>query len=63
MHRIVAVDNCLNEYGIKIKRGTTLLRTISIRALIDNRIYMNYMRMGDTGSPNQDQLQIIDEDT
>ena len=42
------VANYLNERGIKTKRGTTLWRATSVRALIDNRIYLGYMRMGDT---------------
>jgi len=32
------VANYLNERGIKTKRGTTLWRATSVRALIDNRI-------------------------
>ena len=57
------VANYLNERGIKTKRGTTLWRATSVRALIDNRIYLGYMRMGDTYSPKQEHLQIIDEAT
>lgn len=57
------VANYLNERGIKTKRGTTLWRATSVRALIDNRIYPGYMRMGDTYSPKQEHLQIIDEAT
>jgi len=57
------VANYLNERGIKTKRGTALWRATSVRALIDNRIYLGYMRMGDTYSPKQDHLQIIGEAT
>lgn len=57
------VANYLNERGIKTKRGTTLWRATSVRALIDNRIYLGYMHMGDTYSPRQEHLQIIDDAT
>ena len=50
------VANYLNERGIKTKRGTTLWRATSVRALIDNRIYLGYMRMGDTYSPKQERV-------
>ena len=56
------VANYLNEKGIKTKRGTSLWRGTSIRALIDNPIYVGRMHMGDTLSPKLENLQIIDDD-
>lgn len=47
----VRVANYLNDKGIKTKRGTKLWRGTSIRALIDNPIYIGHMHMGDVRSP------------
>lgn len=41
----VRVANYLNNKGIKTKRGTTLWRGTSIRALIDNPIYIGHMHI------------------
>lgn len=55
------VAQYLNDKGIKTKRGTTLWRGTSIRALIDNPIYIGIMRMGDVRSPPFEHLRIIDD--
>ncbi len=57
------VANLLNEKGIKTKRNKTLWRATSIRALIDNPIYIGHMHMGDTLSPVLEHLRIIDDAT
>ena len=57
----VRVANYLNSKGIRTKRGTTLWRGTSIRALIDNPIYIGHMHMGDALSPKLEHLQIIDD--
>lgn len=56
MHRVA---NWLNEHGIKTKRGTTLWRNTSIRAMLSNPIYMGVMRFGDELSPVFENLIII----
>ena len=57
------VANLLNEKGIKTKRNKTFWRATSIRALIDNPIYIGHMHMGDTLSPVLEHLRIIDDAT
>lgn len=57
------VANYLNEKGIKTKRGTTLWRGTSIRALISNPIYKGVLHFGDELSEPFEHLRIIDDDT
>ena len=57
------VANYLNEQGIKTKRGTTLWRGTSIRALIDNPVYKGILRFGDELSEPFENLRIIDDAT
>lgn len=53
--------NWLNERGIKTKRGTTLWRATSVRAMIGNPIDRGQMHLGDTLSEPMDALRIIDD--
>ena len=55
--------NYLNERGIKTKRGTTLWRGTSIRALIDNPIYKGVLRFGEELSEPFENLRIVDDAT
>ena len=55
------VAKYLNAKGIKTKRGTTLWRGTSIRALIDNPIYKGILRFGPERSQPFKHLIIIDE--
>ena len=57
------VANYLNEKGIKTKRGTTLWRGTSIRALIANPICKGVLHFGDELSEPFEHLRIIDDDT
>lgn len=57
------VANYLNEQGIKTKRGTTLWRGTSVRALIANPIYKGILRFGDDLSEPFEHLRIIDDAT
>ena len=56
------VAQYLNDMGIKTKRGTTLWRGTSVRALIDNPIYLGIYHMNGAQSEPFDHLKIIDED-
>lgn len=56
------VANWLNERGIPTKRKTTLWRATSVRALIDNPIYIGVIRFGDERSGVFEHLRIIDDD-
>lgn len=53
----------LNEKGIKTKRGTSLWRATSIRAILDNPIYKGVLRFGAERSEPFDHLKIVDEVT
>ena len=53
----------LNEMGIKTKRGTTLWRGTSIRAMIENPIYKGVLRFGLERSEPFEHLKIVDEIT
>ncbi len=57
------VARYLNEKGIKTKRGTTLWRGTSIRALIDNPIYKGVLRFGPERSEPFEHLMIVDDVT
>ncbi len=57
------VANLLNEKGIKTKRGTTLWRGTSIRALIANPIYKGVLRFGDELSEPFEHLRIVSDET
>jgi len=59
----VRVANYLNDKGIKTKRGKSLWRGTSIRALIDNPIYMGIYHMDGVQSQPFEHLKIIDEVT
>ena len=51
----------LNEQGIKTKRGTTLWRNTSVRAMIGNPIDRGQMHSGDVLSEPFEHLRIIDD--
>lgn len=53
--------NWLNERGVKTKKGTTLWRATSVRAMIGNPIDRGQMHLGDTLSEPIDALRIIDD--
>ena len=55
------VAQYLNARGIKTKRGTSLWRGTSIRALIDNPMYIGIYHMQGVQSEPFDHLKIIDE--
>ena len=55
------IANWLNERGIKTKRGTTLWRATSVRAMIGNPIDRGQMHLGETLSEPIDELRIIDD--
>lgn len=55
------VANYLNDRGIKTKRNTSLWRGTSIRALIDNPMYIGVMRFGKEQSKPIESLRIIDD--
>ena len=57
------VANWLNDHGIATKRNTTLWRGTSVRALIDNPVYIGILRFGDERSAPFENLRIIDDDT
>ena len=57
------VATYLNEQGIKTKRGTTLWRGTSIRAIIANPIYKGVLRFGDELSEPFEDLRIVDDAT
>ena len=56
-------EEYLNDKGIKTKRGTTLWRGTSVRALIDNPIYIGIYHMEGVQSKSFEHLKIIDEAT
>lgn len=58
----VRAANLLNERGIKTKRGTSLWRGTSIRALIDNPIYIGIMRSNSARSEPFEKYRIIDDE-
>lgn len=55
------VAQYLNDRGIKTKRGTTLWRGSSVRALINNPIYIGVLRFGEERTAPFEHLAIIDE--
>lgn len=55
------IANWLNERGIKTKRGTTLWRATSVRAMIGNPIDRGQMHLGDTLSEPIEELRIVDD--
>ena len=55
------IANWLNERGIKTKRGTTLWRAISVRAMIGNPIDRGQMHLGETLSEPIEALRIVDD--
>lgn len=55
------IANWLNERGIKTKRGTTLWRATSVRAMIGNPIDRGQMHLGETLSEPIDALRIVDD--
>ena len=57
------VAKYLNEKGIRTKRGTSLWRGTSVRALIENPIYKGVLRFGPERSKAFEHLVIIDEAT
>ena len=57
------VAQYLNSRGIKTKRGTTLWRGTSVRAVIENPIYVGMMRFGDEKYGPFEQYRIIDDAT
>ena len=59
----VRVANYLNDRGIKTKRGKSLWRGTSVRALIDNPIYIGIYHMDGVQSHPFEHLKIIDEAT
>ena len=56
------VAQYLNARGIKTKRGTSLWRGTSIRAIIENPIYIGVYHMNGAQSEPFEHLKIIDED-
>jgi len=58
----VRVAKWLNERGIKTKRGTCLWRGTSIRALIENPLYIGIMHMNGAQSEPFEKYRIIDDD-
>ena len=56
------VAQYLNERGIKTKQGTSLWRGTSVRAIIENPIYIGIYHMNGAQSEPFDHLKIIDED-
>lgn len=56
------VAQYLNGKGIKTKRGTSLWRGTSIRAIIDNPIYIGIYHMQGVQSEPFEHLRIIDDD-
>ncbi|MBQ6346605.1 MAG: recombinase family protein [Clostridia bacterium] len=57
------VAQYLNDRGIRTKRGTTLWRGTSIRALIDNPVYIGVLKFGDERSEPFEHLRLIDDAT
>ena len=55
------VAQYLNDMGIRTKRGISLWRGTSIRALIDNPIYIGVYHMDDVQSEPLEQFRIIDD--
>ena len=55
------IANWLNERGVKTKRGTTLWRATSVRAMIGNPIDRGQMHLGDTLSEPIEALRIVDD--
>ena len=55
------IANWLNDRGIKTKRGTTLWRATSIRAMIGNPIDRGQMHLGETLSEPIEDLRIVDD--
>ena len=56
------VASQLNLRGIKTKRGTTLWRGTSIRAIISNPIYKGVLRFGEELSPPIERLRIVSDE-
>ena len=56
------VAQYLNDRGIKTKRGTTLWRGTSVRALIDNPIYLGIYHMNGAQSEPFEHLKIISQE-
>ena len=56
------VAQYLNDKGIKTKRGTTLWRGTSVRALINNPIYIGVYHMNGAQSEPFEKYRIIDDD-
>ncbi len=56
------VAQYLNDRGIKTKRGTTLWRGTSVRALIDNPIYLGIYHMNGVKSEPFEHLKIISQE-
>lgn len=55
------IANWLNERGVKTKRGTTLWRATSVRAMIGNPIDRGQMHLGETLSEPIEALRIVDD--
>ena len=53
----------LNKKGIKTKRGTTLWRGTSIRAIIGNPVYKGILRFGPERSEPFEKLRIVSDET
>lgn len=56
------VANWLNDKGIKTKKGQGFWRGTSIRALIENPIYIGVMKFGAERSESFENLRIIDDE-
>ena len=56
------VAQWLNDHGIKTKRNTTLWRGTSVRAIIDNPVYIGVLRFGEERSVPFEHLRIIPDD-
>ena len=57
------VASYLNQKGVKTKRGTTLWRGTSIRAIIGNPIYKGILRFGEERSEAFEKLRIVSDET
>ena len=57
------VAQYLNDKGILTKKGTTLWRGTTIRAIIENPIYKGIRRFGDERSEPFEELRIVDDVT
>ena len=52
----------IEHVAIRTKRGTTLWRGTSIRAIISNPIYKGVLRFGDELSPPFENLRIVSDE-